>query len=554
MRATRPMPRRSTPQWQAFFASLKDNAADVTRSARGAVVAAAELAGARARRTRLRPRRRLARGRKGHRRQAQGQGADERRRDLGRRHPAGDPRFHPRPDADPRLPHARPSARQSRPARARAAEGPRGARSALLRLRRRRPRPPHLPRPRARPGIRHAPPDRRDPAAHLLPDARRRVHAHLRSGAEGLAAGAHRGRRQGDQLHPRGQARDPQQAGRGGRLREVLRPQVHRHQAFRPRRRRVDDPGARADHQARRRARREGHRDRHGASRPSQRAVAGDGQAAPRDLPRVQGRLVEPRRRRGLGRREVSSRRLVRPRVRRQPGASVAHRQSVASRDRQPGGARQGARQAGPARRHARRPPHGHAAVDLGRRLVCRPGRDRRMLRPVRAARPPHRRLGAFHRQQPDRLHHLSALQPLLALSVRRRQDDRGADLPRQRRRSGSGGVRGQDRDRIPAEIPEAGRDRHVLLSPARPQRGRRALVHPAADVQEDRRASDHARDLRQEARRRGRRHRRRGREDEGRLARPARRRAGGEPGLQIQQGRLARRPLGRLQGRGALR
>ena len=60
-----------------------------------------------------------------------------------------------------------------------------------------------------------------------------------------------------------------------------------------------------------------------------------------------------------------------------------------------------------------------------------------------------------------------------------------------------------------------------------------------------------HARDLRQEAGRRGRRHRGRGREDEGRLARPARRRAGGEPGLQGQQRRLARRPLGRHEGRG---
>ena len=45
--------------------------------------------------------------------------------------------------------------------------------------------------------------------------------------------------------------------------------------------------------------------------------------------------------------------------------------------------------------------------------------------------------------------------------------------------------------------------------------------------------ASDDARDLRQEARRRGRRHRGRSREDEGRLARAARRRARGEPGLQ---------------------
>ena len=134
-----------------------------------------------------------------------------------------------------------------------------------------------------------------------------------------------------------------------------------------------------------------------------------------------------------------------------------------------------------------RRPHHGDAAADSRRRGVRRPGRDRGMLRPVRPARPPHRRLGAFHRQQPDRLHHQSALLALVALSVRRRQDDRGADLPRQRRRSGSGGVRRQGRDRVPAEIPEAGRHRHVLLSPPRPQRRRRAVVHPAADVQGDR-------------------------------------------------------------------
>ena len=171
------------------------------------------------------------------------------------------------------------------------------------------------------------------------------------------------------------------------------------------------------------------------------------------------------------------------------------------------------------------------------------------MLRPVRPEGLPHRRLDPFHRQQPDRLHHQSALLALLALSVRRRQDDRGADLPRQRRRSGSGGVRRQGRDRIPAEVPEAGRHRHVLLSPPRPQRRRRAGVHPAADVQED-----------------PRRIRRRWRsipsgwspkasitegeveKMQGRLARPARRRARGRPGLQAQQGRLARRQLGRLQ------
>ena len=88
---------------------------------------------------------------------------------------------------------------------------------------------------------------------------------------------------------------------------------------------------------------------RHAASRPPQRADAGDGQAAPRAVPRIQGRLGDARRSRRLRRREVSSRRLVGPRVRRQQGASVADAESVASRNRRSGGARQGARQAGSA-------------------------------------------------------------------------------------------------------------------------------------------------------------------------------------------------------------
>ena len=172
------------------------------------------------------------------------------------------------------------------------------------------------------------------------------------------------------------------------------------------------------------------------------------------------------------------------------------------------------------------------------------------MLRPVRPEGLPHRRFAAFHRQQPDRLHHLSALFALLALSVRRGEDDRRADLPRERRRSGSRGVRGQGRDRVPAEIPQAGRHRHVLLSPARSQRRRRAGVHPAGDVQEDRDASRHARDLFQAADRRRRDDRRRGREGQGRLARAARRRTRGRLRLQAEQGRLARRQMGRLQVR----
>ncbi len=67
------------------------------------------------------------------------------------------------------------------------------------------------------------------------------------------------------------------------------------------RRRRKPDPGAGTDHQARRQSRREGDRARHGPSRPSQRADAGDGQAPPRAVPRVQGRLLGAGRVEGSG-------------------------------------------------------------------------------------------------------------------------------------------------------------------------------------------------------------------------------------------------------------
>ena len=59
-------------------------------------------------------------------------------------------------------------------------------------------------------------------------------------------------------------------------------------------------------------------------------------QAAPGHLQRVQGRLVRPRRGRGLGRREVSPRRLVGSRVRRTDRPPVADGQSVAPRDLDP--------------------------------------------------------------------------------------------------------------------------------------------------------------------------------------------------------------------------
>ena len=163
-----------------------------------------------------------------------------------------------------------------------------------LRLHRGRLRPADLHRQGAGARIRHHPSDDGDPDAHLLLDARRRIHAHLRSRGEGLDPGAHRGAGQGHRLHAAGQEGDPAEADRGRGLRAVHRRQVQGHQALRPRRRRSADPGARADHQARRLARPEGNRARHGPSRPPQRAHPGHGQAAPRDLPRVQGRLLSP--------------------------------------------------------------------------------------------------------------------------------------------------------------------------------------------------------------------------------------------------------------------
>ena len=110
---------------------------------------------------------------------------------------------------------------------------------------------------------------------------------------------------------------------------------------------------------------------------------------------------------------------------------------------------------------------HGDAAF-AGQGVVAE------MLRPVGPQGLPHRRHDAFHRQQPDRLHHAPDLRPLLALLHRRRQDDRGADLPRQWRRSRSGGLcRRASRSSSARSSSTRRRHRHVLLPEVRPQRSR---------------------------------------------------------------------------------
>ena len=85
-------------------------------------------------------------------------------------------------------------------------------------------------------------------------------------------------------------------------------------------------------------------RPRHVPPRPAQRPRQRHGQALSRDLLRIRRRQRQSRGCRRLGRRQISSRHLVRPRVRRHQGPSLAAAQSEPSRSGRSGRARQGAR------------------------------------------------------------------------------------------------------------------------------------------------------------------------------------------------------------------
>ena len=69
----------------------------------------------------------------------------------------------------------------------------------------------------------------------------------------------------------------------------------------------------------------------------------------------------------------------------------------------------------------------------------------------------------------------------------RRREDDRGADLPRQRRRSRGLRLGGPTGGGLPAEVQEGRRHRHAVLPPPRAQRGRRPVDDPTRDVRRHR-------------------------------------------------------------------
>ena len=251
------------------------------------------------------------------------------------------------------------------------------------------------------------------------------------------------------------------------------------------------------------------------------------------DLPRVRGQH-RPAHGPGLRRREVPPRRRGRVPLRaRRPDQGVGGREPLPPRGRRPGARGHRPRQAGrprPWRRVPRAP-----AARARRRRVRRPGRGGRDAEPLPAARLPHRRHHPRRGQQPGRLHHLARRVALQALLHRRRPDGAGADLPRQRRRPRGLHPRGAAGVRVPPGVQQGRRHRPGLLPPARSQRGRRPVVHPAADVRPDRAEALGPQALHRVPHRPWRHHDRGGRAGAGRL--PAAARAGVHRGA---RGRLA--------------
>ena len=295
--ATKPTPKAVDAQWQAFFQSLKDERADVARSAARAVVEAAELAAA--------ARGELVAALDGDWREVEKASATRSRR--GRR-----PKGVELTAAEVQQ-ATRDSIRALMLIRAYRARGHFHANLDPLGLE------PHKDEEDLDPrsyGFTDADFDRkifldnvlglefatlardpRDPAAHLLPDARRRVHAHLRPGAEGW-------------MQERIEGPDKEisftREGKRAILNKLIEAEGFEKFCdvkFTGTKRFGLDGGESmipALEQIIKRGGALGVKEivhRHGASRPAQRAGAGDGQAAPRDLPRVQGRLVDARRR-----------------------------------------------------------------------------------------------------------------------------------------------------------------------------------------------------------------------------------------------------------------
>ena len=274
-------------------------------------------------------------------------------------------------------------------------------------------------------------------------------------------------------------------AHRGGRLRGVLPEALRHHQALRPGGRRGHHSRAARDHRDGGRAGRGRDRHRHAASRPAQHAGQHREEAVHRGVLRVRRRELQAGRCAGLGRREVPPRHLDRRGDRRAQRAPLAAAQPVASGGGRSRRGRQGARAPGHRRRHAAA-VLGDGDPDARRRGVRRPGPGVRDAGDEPAHRLPHRRHDPPGRQQPDRLHHRPGARLFRPLLHRCREVDPGADPARQRRRPRGGDVLRAHGGRVPHALRRRHRAGHRLLSPPRPQRDRRAGLHPADDVSRD--------------------------------------------------------------------
>ena len=146
------------------------------------------------------------------------------------------------------------------------------------------------------------------------------------------------------------------------------------------------------------------------------------------------------------------------------------------------------------------RPERRAADPDPRRRRLPGRGSRRRDAEPPGARGLHDRRHDPHHRQQPDRLHDRARGVALDALRLRPRKGLRRPDRARQRRRPGGLHRRRAAGDGLPRGVQARRRDRPDRLPPPRPQRGRRARLHAAADVRADPQPPTGAQDLRRRA------------------------------------------------------
>ncbi|CAA9466788.1 MAG: 2-oxoglutarate dehydrogenase E1 component, partial [uncultured Solirubrobacteraceae bacterium] len=328
------------------------------------------------------------------------------------------------------------------------------------------------------------------PARDVLRDHRLRDRAHRLAPPAHVAARAHRVRRvplPADERRGQGAAQAPR---RGRRLRALHAQGLPRPEAVLRRGPGHDRAHARRDDPALRRARRARGGHRHGAPRPPQRPRPQPRPPLRDDLRRVRGRLDargdhhDPAGRHG--RREVPPRRpgLLRA-ARRGVHPRQPRVQPVAPGVRAPGRRGRRPRGADDPQGPARAPRHVLRRADrpARRRGLPGPGRRGGVAEPPGPRRLPGRRVAAPDPEQPGRLHHGSRGLALHPLGVGPRQGLRLPHHPRQRRRRVGLHRRGPPGLRLPPGVrPRRGHRPH-RLPPLRPQRGRRARLHPARDV-----------------------------------------------------------------------